>query len=145
MLPGLSPHHANPAPPDAARFRRTRDAHRDETAQDYVEAILQLIGSSGRARVRDLASMMGVSHVTVSRIVSRLERDGLLDRTPDITLTSKGLSLAKRIRRRHRVVLDFLLALGVPPRQAEIDAEGLEHHASDATIRAMRRWCGSRR
>jgi len=27
----------------------------------------------------------------------------------------------------------------VPPKQAEIDAEGIEHHVSEATIRAMRR------
>jgi DtxR family manganese transport transcriptional regulator len=37
-------------------------------------------------------------------------------------------------------VLEFLLALGVPKRQAEIDAEGIEHHVSSATLRCMRRF-----
>lgn len=125
----------------ADRFRSTRAAHRDETAEDYVEAIGQLIDEDGEARVRDLASMMGVSHVTVTRIISRLQSEGLVETEPykPITLTVKGRRLATRVRQRHEVVLAFLLAIGVPPQQAEIDAEGIEHHVSDATIRAMKR------
>jgi DtxR family transcriptional regulator, manganese transport regulator len=131
------------ANPDlSARFRGTRAAHRDETAEDYVEAVEQLIAESGEARVRDLAAMMGVSHVTVSRIVSRLCRKRLLKTSPHqpIALTPSGRRLAARSRRRHDTVLAFLQRLGVPPDQAEIDAEGIEHHVSDATIRAMERW-----
>lgn len=126
---------------DADRFQRTRAAHRDETAEDYVEAIGQLVDERGEARVRDLASMMGVSHVTVSRIVSRLVEAGLVETEPyrPIFLTRAGQRLASRARERHEIVLRFLRALGVPAAQASIDAEGIEHHASDATIRAMRR------
>jgi len=130
----------SPADP-AARFRTTRAAHRDETAEDYVEAIAQLMDESGEARVRDLARMMGVSHVTVTRIVSRLQAEGLVNTAPyqPITLTAAGRRLAKRVRHRHEVVLAFLLEIGVPKAQAQIDAEGIEHHVSDATIRAMKR------
>ncbi len=125
----------------ASRFRRTREAHRDETAQDYAEAILSLTQTGSEARVRDLAVMMGVSHVTVTRIVARLRRDGIASREPygPVALTPKGRRLALACRDRHRVVLAFLLALGVPPGQAEIDAEGIEHHVSQATIAALRR------
>jgi DtxR family manganese transport transcriptional regulator len=120
-------------------FARTRQAHRDETAEDYVEAIAELIEEHGEARVRDLAAMMGVSHVTVSRIVSRLRGEGYVDTRPyrPIELTRKGRALAARSKERHEVVLGFLLAIGVPRKQAEIDAEGIEHHVSNATIRAM--------
>jgi DtxR family transcriptional regulator, manganese transport regulator len=122
------------------RFRSTRAAHKDETAEDYVEAIGQL-AAGGEVRVRDLARLMGVSHVTVTRIVTRLGRAGYLKTEPyrPIVLTAKGWTMAARIRRRHEVVLGFLKALGVPERQAEIDAEGIEHHVSEATIRAMMR------
>jgi len=125
----------------ASRFRRTREAHRDETAQDYAEAILSLVQTGGEARVRDLAAMMGVSHVTVTRIIARLRRDGIASREPygPVALTPKGRRLAMACRDRHRVVLAFLLGIGVPPRQAEIDAEGIEHHVSQATIAALRR------
>jgi DtxR family transcriptional regulator, manganese transport regulator len=124
----------------SARFRSTRAAHQDETAEDYVEAIMQITGEHGEARVRDLSKLMGVSHVTVTRIVARLASKGLVEarRHRPIELTAEGKRLAARIRRRHDAVLGFLLAIGVPAKQAEIDAEGIEHHVSEATIRAMR-------
>ncbi|MHC4975622.1 MAG: manganese-binding transcriptional regulator MntR [Planctomycetota bacterium] len=127
--------------PQAARFRTTRKAHRDETGEDYVEAVAQLIDERGEARVRDLALMMGVSHVTVSRIVRRLDDEGLLISTPyqPIQLTSAGARLAERCLERHETVLAFLRAIGVSRSQAEIDTEGIEHHVSDETINAMRR------
>jgi len=134
---------ARPLREQAERFRGTRAAHADETAEDYVEAIAQLIDEQGEARVRDLSQMMGVSHVTVTRIVNRLA-----NRTPPlvttepyrpIALTRDGRRMADRARRRHEVVLSFLRAIGVSRRQAEIDTEGIEHHVSDETIRAMRR------
>jgi DtxR family manganese transport transcriptional regulator len=138
----VSPH--EPSPDQSARFRTTRAAHRDETAEDYVEAIKQLIADRGEARVKDLARMFGVSHVTVTRIVARLAREGLVEARPyrPVGLTAAGERLADRIRERHEVVLWFLKSLGVPARQAEIDAEGIEHHVSEATIRAMRRAMG---
>ncbi len=130
----------------AARFARTRAAHRDETASDYVEAIAQLEEQSNAAgsgvRVKQLAQMMGVSHVTVVRIVARLAALGLVEtaRGKPVTLTAQGRALADASRRRHDVVLAFLRTLGVPAHQAEIDAEGIEHHVSDATVKAMLRW-----
>lgn len=132
----------------SARFARTRAAHRDETASDYVEAIAQLEsetsrnGESAGVRVKQLAEMMGVSHVTVVRIVARLTALGLVQtsRGKPITLTPAGRELAEASARRHDVVLAFLKAMGVPARQAEIDAEGIEHHVSEATVRAMLRW-----
>lgn len=124
---------------DSARFVRTRLAHEDETAEDYVESIDTLITQTGEARVRDLARLMDVSHVTVSRIIARLARKGLVETAPyrPIVLTAKGKKLACRARERHQIVADFLRAIGVPPAQAEIDAEGIEHHASQATLDAM--------
>ncbi len=128
-------------PSQAARFAGTRRAHRDETAEDYVEAIAEITDEHGEARVKHLAQMMGVSHVTVTRIIQRLVDQGLVETEPykPVTLTRKGQRLADAARKRHEVVLEFLLAIGVPPKQAEIDAEGIEHHVSDKTIDAMRK------
>lgn len=131
-----------PAAEDQAqRFRRTRLDHARETAEDYVEAIAALADRGGEARVGELAKLMGVSHVTVSRIVGRIAREGLVEVTPyrPVRLTAAGRKLAARSRDRHDVVLRFLLAIGVGPAQAEIDAEGIEHHVSNQTIAAMRR------
>lgn len=128
-------------PPAPDRYHSTRLAHRDETAEDYVEAIAQLITVHGQARVKHLAEHMGVSHVTVTRIVTRLQRDGLVVTEPyqPIELTPKGRRVAAASEKRHRIVVEFLLAAGVSPRQAEIDAEGIEHHVSPATLKAFAR------
>lgn len=52
-------------------------------------------------------------------------------------LTEAGAELAERVRLRHRVVVSFLVAVGVPAETAELDAEGMEHHVSDATLAAF--------
>ena len=130
-------------PPDISqpeRFRSTRRAHRDETAEDYVEAIAQLIDQQGVARVCKLAQTMGVSHVTVTRIITRLSKEGLVATSPrqPITLTTKGRAMAKASYDRHLAVLGFLRAIGVSEQQAQIDAEGIEHHVSAQTLRALK-------
>lgn len=121
----------------AARHERVREAHSAEMAEDYVEAVASIVGEQGSCRVVDLAKHFGVSHVTVSRTVGRLVRDGLVVTAPykPIALTPAGRKLAEASRDRHDVVVRFLLALGVDPTTAEIDAEGIEHHVSPRTLR----------
>ena len=122
--------------------RRTRSDHASEIAEDYVELIDDLIRTVGEARAVDLARQLGVTQVTVTNTVERLKREGLVTSEPyrAIFLTPKGKRMASSTRRRHRLVLDFLLALGVPRADAEVDAEGIEHHLSPKTLAAMRRF-----
>jgi DtxR family manganese transport transcriptional regulator len=56
-----------------------------------------------------------------------------------IFLTDAGASIAADAKRRHEVVRDFLLAIGVDEATAAIDAEGIEHHVSAATLAAFER------
>lgn len=125
----------------AERFEKVRREHRNETAEDYVELIAELIDSAGEARVVDLAARLGVSQPTVNKVVARLRRDGLVEgrRYRSLFLTEAGHRLADTARRRHRTVLDFLLSLGVSENVARADAEGIEHHVSDETLAAFRR------
>jgi DtxR family manganese transport transcriptional regulator len=123
-------------------YQRTRRDHASEIAEDYVEAISDLMETHGQCRVRDLAGHFGVTHVTVVRTVQRLERDGLVVTQPykPVELTAKGRRLANACKRRHEVVFQFLLALGVDPKVAEVDAEGIEHHVSPSTLRQFKRF-----
>src|SRR5689334_3724346 len=118
---------------------RTRQEHSEETAQDYVEMVAELIDTTGEARVIDLARRLGVTHVTVSRTLQRLRRDGLVSFLPyrSIFLTAAGRRLAEEARHRHEVVVEFLQSLGVPSSVASSDAEGSEHHASRETLEAV--------
>jgi DtxR family transcriptional regulator, manganese transport regulator len=123
----------------AALFQRIREDHSVEIAEDYVELISDLIEINGEARLVDLASHLGVSRPTVNATIQRLQKDGYVDSKPyrSIFLTNKGQELAGWSRARHKIVLEFLHAIGVPPETAEADAEGMEHHVSDATLRAF--------
>jgi DtxR family manganese transport transcriptional regulator len=127
---------------EAAVHRKVRDAHLWETAQDYVEKIADLIETVGEARVVELSRRLGVTHVTVTKTVARLRRAGLVKAQPyrAIFLTDAGRKMAEDARERHRVVHAFLLALGLSEAVAQADAEGIEHHVSQETLLAMRRF-----
>ena len=120
----------------AAKFDRIRRAHQSEVAEDYVEMIADLIAETGEARTVDLAARFGVTSPTVNAIIQRLQREDLVETRPyrSIFLTDAGHALAKEARARHRVVRDFLVAIGVPETIAEEDAEGIEHHVSAETL-----------
>ncbi len=117
--------------------QRTRRDHASETAEDYVEAIAEIISRRGSCRVTDLAQQFAVSHVTVNRIIDRLKREGLVHTEPyrPIELTESGRQLAQECRQRHEIVYNFLLAIGVDEETAAIDAEGIEHHVSAETLK----------
>ena len=117
-----------------------REAHQTETTEDYVELIADLIDVQKEARASDLAKRLGVSHPTVTKMLSRLQDEGYVESRPyrSIFLTDKGRSLAKTCKERHQIVLDFLIRLGVDPETAEFDAEGIEHHISAQTLKIMR-------
>ncbi len=125
----------------AADHRATRLAHRTELAEDYVEVMAELIDTTGEARAVDIARRLGVSQVTVTRAVERLAREKLVTTKPyrAIFLTPAGRRLAERVRRRHQLVVEFLLTIGVREVTARADSEGIEHHVSDETLAAFER------
>ena len=132
-------------PPVAAEteaFRQVRNQHASETAQDYVEAVADLIAEHGEARAVDLARKLGVTHVTVSQTVTRLQKSGLIQSQPyrSIFLTDEGRNLAAKCKARHRVIVEFLKKLGVSGETAMHDAEGIEHHVSAETLAVMEKF-----
>jgi DtxR family manganese transport transcriptional regulator len=123
------------------RHRRTRSDHAQETAEDYVEAIEALQAEHGKCRVVDLARRFDVSHVTVTKVIARLKREGLVTSQPygPLELTDAGRQLAAKSRRTHEIVYDFLRAIGVSASVAAIDTEGIEHHVSRQTLECFRK------
>ncbi|MCH2137157.1 MAG: manganese-binding transcriptional regulator MntR [Phycisphaerales bacterium] len=122
-------------------FSKTRSDHATETAEDYVEAIAEILFRQPQCRVKDLARFMEVSHVTVTRTLQRLTAEGLVDKAPygPCVLTESGRRMARHSRQRHEIVLAFLRSIGVPEAEAMQDAEGMEHHVGRATLAAMQR------
>jgi DtxR family transcriptional regulator, manganese transport regulator len=123
----------------SAAFKRVRADHSAELAEDYVEMIADLIDERGEARCTDLALRLGVANATVVKTMRRLQIAGLISQEPyrAIFLTNDGWKMAEDGRRRHALVEKFLLALGVGHETARIDSEGIEHHVSAETLKAM--------
>src|SRR6516164_6449936 len=123
----------------ARRFGKTRTEQSTALLEDYAELIADLLAGEGEARPTDIAKRFGVSHATAVKTISRLKQEGLVTARPyrGVFLTTVGETLAGRVKARHRLVVDTLRALGVPDEAAETDAEGIEHHVSEATLKAF--------
>ena len=135
-----NPQQLDPAMPiKPTSFSKTRADHASETAEDYVEAISDILNRQSECRVKDLARFMDVSHVTVTRTLQRLNGEGLVDKDPygPCRLTEQGRRMARQAQERHSIVLAFLQHIGVPEHEAIADAEGIEHHVGKATLSAM--------
>lgn len=126
----------------ALRFEKARSAQASAVLEDYVELIDDLLANGGEARPTDIARRLGVSHATAIKSVARLRRAGLATSKlyRGVFLTPAGHALAARVRARHRIVVDLLVAVGVPQSCAETDAEGIEHHVSDVALEAFSRF-----
>ncbi len=122
-------------------FERIRSDHRSEITEDYLEAIAEFEQQNGQCRGAELANHFSVSHATVTQTINRLKDAGLVRSEPygPVSLTSKGKKVAQLSKERHEVVLAFLLSLGVPEDVAATDAEGIEHHVSEATLECFRK------
>jgi Mn-dependent DtxR family transcriptional regulator len=118
----------------SAKTRRNSSA-----VEDYLERILELIDSKGYARVVDIATSLRISQASVSNMVQRLDVDGLLkyEKYRGLVLTAAGETLARNITRRHQLLTDFLTLLQLDEQVIHHDVEGMEHHISAPTLRAI--------
>ena len=120
--------------PAAKKNRRNSSA-----VEDYLERILDLIDSKGYARVVDIATSLRISQASVTNMVQRLDAEGLLkyEKYRGLVLTTAGETLAKNITHRHQLLSDFLGLLGLDDAVIYHDVEGMEHHISPPTLRAI--------
>lgn len=112
-----------------------------ESAEDYLERIQDLEQRKGYARVADIAENLGLKPGSVSGMIQRLARQDYLvyERYRGFRLTAKGQNVARRIQKRHHIVAGFLRLLEIDPVTAFRDTEGIEHHLSAETLKALER------
>lgn len=113
--------------------------HASSAVEDYLERILDLINTKGYARVVDIAQSLQISQASVTNMVQRMDAEGLLkyEKYRGLVLTTAGETLARNITRRHQLLSDFLKLLGLDERTIFHDVEGMEHHISPPTVRAI--------
>ena len=123
-------------------FKKVRDAHKTENTEDYLEIIADLLNTSGEARIVDIANKLGIAQATANKTIQRLQNQGYVKKEPyrSIFLTLRGQEIASISKKRHIIVLTFLKNLGLDAKTAEADAEGIEHHVSDKTLKKMEQY-----
>ena len=111
-----------------------------QSLEDYLEAIYMLISEKKTAQVRDIARILSVKMPSVVKAVHELKNLELVTQEPyaPIKLTQKGLDLASNIMKRHVLLKEFLLKLGVSRRTADRDACLMEHILSAETLDKIR-------
>ena len=108
--------------------------------QDYLEVILDLTEKKGAARVADIAGCLDVTMPSVTQMINNLRKRELVRQQPygPVGLTTAGRSLAIKIRRRHRLLKEFLVTvLQVEPKIADRDACLIEHVVSPETMEKL--------
>lgn len=111
------------------------DIHLHESGEMYLETILQLKLKNEYVRSIDVANTMNFSKPSVSRAMKLLREAECItiDEKGYIEFTEKGLTIAKTILNRHKVLTQLLMIVGVDQSTAEEDACKIEHVISDET------------
>lgn len=109
------------------------------TVENYMKTTLKLAALHGSDWVtpRQLTVALGVTAGSVTAMLKTLARCGLADykRYEGIRLTKKGLRLATRVTRRHRIIETFLVQmLNFTWDQVHVEAERIEHALTDRVV-----------
>lgn len=113
-----------------------------ESAENYLEAILMLHNRSGSVRSIDVAAELGFSKPSISVAMKNLRENGYItvDQNGYITLTQKGLDIAEKMYERHLFLTDWLIFMGVDPAIAAADACRMEHVVSQESFDAIKKF-----
>lgn len=111
-----------------------------ESAENYLEAILILNKRNGEVHAIDIAAELEFSKPSVSVAMKRLRENGYVEVNGmgHITLTDKGMEIAQRMYERHTFLSGWLASIGVDPVIAAEDACRMEHVISAETFDAIR-------
>ena len=113
--------------------------NKNETRQNYLEAVYIIEKEKGYARSIDVAEYLGFSRATVSIALKQFQNEGYIATIKNnITLTEKGKLEAEKMYERHELVANMLIRLGVPKDIAYHDSCLIEHDLSDESFAAIK-------
>ena len=111
-----------------------------QSAEDYLERILELVQKTGQARVVDIANSLNIRQASVTNMVKKLCEMGFVEHEKykrGLVLTKEGREVAERIQRRHTTLSRFFSLLELDGETQQRDIEGIEHHLSRDTVSAI--------
>src|SRR5713101_2734538 len=114
--------------------------HPTRAVQDYLKAIHSLGGDEKLVPTADIATRLDVRSPSVTGMLKRLAEAGWITHESGrgARLTQRGVSEARRVIRRHRLVELFLTrVLGLDWSEVDVEAEALEHAISPRLEQAI--------
>ncbi len=112
-----------------------------ESAENYLEAILMIKNKKGVVRSIDIANELEFSKPSVSVAMKNLRENGYIDVDENgyITLLESGREIAEKMYERHTTLSHWLISLGVPEKIAVEDACRIEHVISSESFDAIKK------
>lgn len=113
----------------------------NESAENYLETILELSQTLPVVRSVDIANELGYKKSSVSVAMKNLREKEHITVTDAgfIYLTESGKAIAEMIHERHELLTAWLTRLGVPEEIASEDACKLEHVLSKESFEAIKK------
>ena len=113
----------------------------NESAEDYLEAILVLKERGYMVRAVDISRHLGYKKSSVSVAMKNLIEKGLVRITSQgfIVLTESGMEIADKIYERHKILSEWFLSLGISEENALKDACRVEHYLSEESFAAIKK------
>jgi DtxR family Mn-dependent transcriptional regulator len=111
-----------------------------ENIEEYLEAMYTLSKGERAVKTTELAKHLKISPASVTEMVQNLAERGYVDykKYYGATLTKKGLRMAKKMKRKHRLLERFLAdVLKIPPEKVHDEACRMEHALSDEAEEAL--------
>lgn len=111
-----------------------------KSGEDYLEAIYNLSLNNLKVRSIDIAKALSVTKASTFNALKNLAEQDCIEKEyyGAVTLTDKGLFLAKSVEKKHKAVRMLLIdVLNISPQTAEIDACKIEHNLSDETTKKL--------
>lgn len=110
------------------------------SVEDYLKAIYGIAERQGHAATTEIAEKLELTPASVTGMVKKLAEAGHLEHVPyhGVRLTGSGRRAALAVMRRHRIIETYLITkLGYDWATVHVEAERLEHAASDDLIERM--------
>ncbi|MBR5658425.1 MAG: metal-dependent transcriptional regulator [Lachnospiraceae bacterium] len=110
------------------------------STEDYLKSILIVQVKQGYVRSVDIAKELGVTKPSVCTAMKKLREMKLIrdDEAGVIQLTKTGKKLAEEVVKKHTLIKNFLISIGVNERTAASEACKIEHAIGDETCERLR-------
>lgn len=111
-----------------------------DSREEYLEAIYNFNVEGEIAKTSKIAEKLGISPPSVTQMIQKMAEEDLVKYEPyrGVVLTGKGMALAQKVVRKHRLLERFLRDfLGLRREKVHEEACKLEHGLSDWTALAL--------